>query len=394
MGSFSVISFRVSLSLKKMAFERKRFCFNLNCKVTEDEYKDESNFIKGTYEWYLSKGEKTKFNICSNCVIADFCSKTCQEQAWKDGHKNWCFTVNVPKKNQAMERQCGDPRQRFIAFDLRNAYLMSAHFKSYRGVKVVLKFFLEQILINQPTNLPRRYGVPMMYLNLGQDDEAYNFIKFWLWETKKTCDKNMSCHGNSINHKSCPGRWNPFIEFEDQKPFVKMSLKGQDKEENLIEELNIDVSQPPCYLDSLFWIHLSIIKCNTMNGMPKDQRKEQESHLQAYLKYIEDHYPGLPRNLISTLYTSEDEAIKLRGPHICSGEELTENYSKTKDLLMPESFGLKLDEDEVEFIGRLLSFDRFKLQVYLSRARPVQDKIYQVLRKFEKRVHYGKIPST
>ena len=64
-----------------MAFERKRFCFNLNCKVTEDEYKDESNFIKGTYEWYLSKGEKTKFNICSNCIIADFCSKTCQEQA-------------------------------------------------------------------------------------------------------------------------------------------------------------------------------------------------------------------------------------------------------------------------------------------------------------------------
>jgi hypothetical protein len=58
---------------------------------------------------------------------------------------------------------------------------------------------------------------------------------------------------------------------------------------------------------------------------------------------------------------------------------------------MPESFGLKLDEDEVDFIGRLLSFDKFKLQVYLSRARPVQDKIYQVLRKYEKRVHYGKI---
>ena len=61
---------------------------------------------------------------------------------------------------------------------------------------------------------------------------------------------------------------------------------------------------------------------------------------------------------------------------------------------MPESFGLKLDEDEVEFIGRLLSFDKFKIQVYLKRARPVQDKIYQVLRKCEKRVHYGKIPST
>jgi len=386
-------SSKPGFEFEKMAFERKRFCFNLDCKITEEEYKDESNFEKGTYEWYLSNGGKTKFKICTNCVIADFCGKTCQEQAWKDGHKNWCFTVNVPKKNRAMERQCGDPRQRFINFDLRNAYLMSAHFKSYRGVKVVLKFFLDQILINQPNNLPRRYGVPMMYLNLGQDDDAYNFIKFWLLETKKTCDMNMKCTGQwktRDTHMKCTGQWNPFIEFEDQKPFDKMSLKGQDKEENLIKELNIDVSQPPCYLDSLFFIHLSIIKCNTMNGMPKDQRKEQESHLEAYLKYIDDHYPGLPRNLISTLNTSEDEAIKLRGPHVCSGEELTENYSKTKDLLMPESFGFKLDEDEVEFIGRLLSFDKFKLQVYLSRARRVQDKIYQVLRKYEKRVHYGK----
>ena len=121
-----------------------------------------------------------------------------------------------------------------------------------------------------------RYGVPMMYLNLGQDDEAYNFIKFWLWETKKTCDMHMKCSG----------QLKPFIEFEDQKPFVKMSLKGQDKEENLIEELNIDVSQPPCYLDSLFFIHLSIIKCNIMNGMPKDQRKEQESHLEVIIAYL------------------------------------------------------------------------------------------------------------
>ena len=113
---------------------------------------------------------------------------------------------------------------------------------------------------------------------------------------------------------------------------------------------------------------------------------------QAYLKYIEDHYPGLPRNLISTLHASEDDAIKLHGPHICSREDM--NMKITKNLLIPESFGMKLDQDEKEFIGRLLSFDRFKIQVYLLRARPVQDKIYQVLRKCEKRVHYGKIPST
>ena len=88
--------------------------------------------------------------------LCNFWDKRFWEQAWKDGHKKWCFAVNVPKKNEATERQCGDPRQKFIAFDLRNAYLMSAHFKSYRGVKVVLQFFLEHILKNQPNNLARR----------------------------------------------------------------------------------------------------------------------------------------------------------------------------------------------------------------------------------------------
>ena len=75
-----------------------------------------------------------------------------------------------------------------------------------------------------------------------------------------------------------------------------------------------------------------------------------------YLKYNEDHYPGLPRNLISTLHASEDDAIKLHGPHICSREDM--NMKITKNLLIPESFGMKLDQDEKEFIGRLLSFDR------------------------------------
>ena len=125
----------------------------------------------------------------------------------------------------------------------------------------------------------------MMYLNLGQDDDAYNFIKFWLLETKKTRMK-------------CPRQWKCFVEFGDQRPFDKMSLKGQDKKENLIKELDIDVSQAPCYLDSLFFIHLSIIKCNTMNGMSKDHRKEQESHLQVFI-YLPNIYYISKKNVSS-----------------------------------------------------------------------------------------------
>ena len=59
-----------------MAFENKRFCFNLDCSKTEDDYKDEN-----------IKKEKIKLQLCSNCKIAEFCGKTCQEQAWKEGHK-------------------------------------------------------------------------------------------------------------------------------------------------------------------------------------------------------------------------------------------------------------------------------------------------------------------
>ena len=58
-----------------------------------------------------------------------------------------------------MARLYNDPKQAktmFVNLDLRNAYLMSAHFKSYRGVKVVLHMFMDQILKNQPDNLLRR----------------------------------------------------------------------------------------------------------------------------------------------------------------------------------------------------------------------------------------------
>ena len=161
-----------------MAFERKRFCFNPNCKITEDEYIDEGTYVHGIF--LKTKGKKTihiqEVYQLSNrrflwknlpgrgknlIVFWRFCKnfKTFCEQAWKDGHKNWCFTVNDPKKNQAMARLYNDPKQAktmFVNLDLRNAYLMSAHFKSYRGVKVVLYMFMDYILKNQPDNLLRR----------------------------------------------------------------------------------------------------------------------------------------------------------------------------------------------------------------------------------------------
>ena len=135
-----------------MAFESKRFCFNLNCNKTEDDYKDEN-----------IKKEKIKLQLCSNCKIAEFCGKTCQEQAWKEGHKKWCLSINNPKKNHYLyqDQKYRVPKGRsgkpaVVIMDSRNCYLMSVHFKSYRGVELILSQYLNQILLGEP-HLTKRY---------------------------------------------------------------------------------------------------------------------------------------------------------------------------------------------------------------------------------------------
>ena len=64
-SQFSLFSCQFQfLSLKKMAFERKRFCFNPNCKITEDEYIDECTYVHGTL--LETKGKKSIFKKCTN----------------------------------------------------------------------------------------------------------------------------------------------------------------------------------------------------------------------------------------------------------------------------------------------------------------------------------------
>ena len=126
-----------------------------------------------------------------------------------------------------------------------------------------------------------RFAIPMMHLNLGKDNEAYNFIKFWLMKSSK-CGGPYESWETTNETYDC--NWGAYISFaEDQLPFDYKSWAwlNHDKKENLIKELDIDVSEPPSFLDSLFYIHLCIIKCNAMDGMSEDQRKEQESHLKV-----------------------------------------------------------------------------------------------------------------
>jgi hypothetical protein len=43
-------------------------------------------------------GNKTKFQRCSQCMLVLYCSKTCQREHWKSGHKTECIRNDFTRK--------------------------------------------------------------------------------------------------------------------------------------------------------------------------------------------------------------------------------------------------------------------------------------------------------
>ena len=57
--------------------------------------------------------------------------------------------------------------------------------ESYHGLQMALDAYLETIMVLQPKSMFNRALVPLLLIQLGRDDEAFNFIKFWLKNTPK-----------------------------------------------------------------------------------------------------------------------------------------------------------------------------------------------------------------
>ena len=57
--------------------------------------------------------------------------------------------------------------------------------ESYHGLQMTLEAYIETIMTLQPDRMYLRALVPLLLIQLGRDDEAYNFIKFWLKNTPK-----------------------------------------------------------------------------------------------------------------------------------------------------------------------------------------------------------------
>ena len=73
---------------------------------------------------------------------------------------------------------------------------MASQYESYHGMQVAKEAFLEVIMALQPARMYLRAIVPLLLIQIGRDNEAYNFIKFWLKNTPKGIEvyKDLYCY--------------------------------------------------------------------------------------------------------------------------------------------------------------------------------------------------------
>ena len=75
--------------------------------------------------------------------------------------------------------------------------MIARQYESYHGIQVAKEAFLEIIMTLQPARMYHRAVVPLLLIQIGRDNEAYNFIKFWL----KNTPKGIRCVSNLKNAK-------------------------------------------------------------------------------------------------------------------------------------------------------------------------------------------------
>ena len=176
-----------------MSFEAKRFCFT--CKQTSEQLEPLGKTLKS----------------CAICKTAQYCGTACQSKDFLLVHKEMCMKTFKPMRNEAIKVE---ENLKVLGFDVNESKLdteklsqnlqdlilgqylpmkdlsirmvgeFARNYESYHGLESCLENTLRNMMCLQPTFFfPRNY-VPLMMVQLGRDDDAYNFIKFWLKNTK------------------------------------------------------------------------------------------------------------------------------------------------------------------------------------------------------------------
>jgi len=180
---------------------------------------------------------------------------------------------------------------------------MSRVNESYHGMELGIKKYLELMMTLQPAFLHLRNWVPLLMLQLGKDDEAYNFIKFWLKNTPVKQVEGCTTFGPEAFY------WRTSEDgvFDNVLPFTEFTMTGQDKNEDIMEVLSIDENKKPYFTYLVFFVTLAAIKRNNFEAT-KDEA--QKTHFEKYLKYIKHHYKDLPKMAI-TVQPDHTNVVKI-----------------------------------------------------------------------------------
>jgi len=280
-----------------MSFVPKKFCFC--CRKASEELEAENKTLK----------------FCKDCQVAQYCDKECQRLDFLDCHKHVCvkmikstkakhaevklgfnvkgFDANESKlnldklKNPAVDELFMKHLQ-YADYNIRCIIELSRVNESYHGMELGLKKYLELMMTLQPAFLHLRNWIPLLMLQLGKDDEAYNFIKFWL--------KNTPVQQVKGDDQAFYWRTSEDGVFDDVLPFTEFTMTGQDKNEDIMEALSIDENKKPYFTYLVFFVTLAAIKRNNFEAT-KDEA--QKTHFAKYLKYIKHHYKDLPKMVIT-----------------------------------------------------------------------------------------------
>ena len=165
---------------------------------------------------------------CSRCHCAYYCCRDCQVNHYKS-HKEFCLEYKklnkelTKEKNKLLSKKTSltggkyfsestighfwtlfEPRTYCrVRYDLAEHILMQAHYNDLKPIyDRSLSHYMELLRLVHGDNLGVRNKVPFILITLNRDEDAYNFIKWWL-----TIDPHGKYNWGNVPKNTKEGDW-------------------------------------------------------------------------------------------------------------------------------------------------------------------------------------------
>ena len=169
-------------------------------------------------------GDSGTLRLCTGCRMVKFCSVECQKEYWSI-HKKHCRAIQRMEGQVRREKEKAVRQVGIEAFEgenvgriwsnpflrdycntrryLANSYLDMAHEEEYEHMyEAGLAHYFELLRLIHWDDLGLREKVPFILINLNRDDDAYNFVKWWI-----TIDPNFDYNWDDVPQSTQQGDW-------------------------------------------------------------------------------------------------------------------------------------------------------------------------------------------